>query len=367
MLANQLFEVKHPLTKHLLFCAPSPPPAPDYAGAAKAQGAANVDAARAQGRINNPNVDNPYGTQTVTWNGDTPTVTQRFSGAQQQLYDLGNMAKVNMNNLAIQGTDIAKDVLGNRLNLDSLPDRPGSSTDTRTKVMDAMMARVNEDTDRQKGVTHSNLIASGIPPGSKAYQDAMALTERGRTDARNQAFLASGQEMSRDFQTDSQRRRDALAETLTERQTPLNEITALMSGSQVSNPFSMPGYAQNAQVAPAPIFGATQAAGDWNADLYNAKAAQAGNLQQGLFGLGSSGLMAGAMLSDKRLKSNIVKLGEHPLGIGWYEYDIEGRHEQGVMAQELAEVMPEAVVTMPNGYLGVRYDLIGGRHVVIAR
>lgn len=31
------------------------------------------------------------------------------------------------------------------------------------------------------------------------------------------------------------------------------------------------------------------------------------------------------------------------------------------MAQELAEVMPEAVVTMPNGYLGVRYEMIVGR------
>jgi hypothetical protein len=37
-------------------------------------------------------------------------------------------------------------------------------------------------------------------------------------------------------------------------------------------------------------------AGDWNADLYNAKAAQAGNLQQGLFGLGGSLIGAGGMM-----------------------------------------------------------------------
>ncbi|MGL5935367.1 MAG: tail fiber domain-containing protein, partial [Cetobacterium sp.] len=75
----------------------------------------------------------------------------------------------------------------------------------------------------------------------------------------------------------------------------------------------------------------------------------------------------GAMMSDRRLKSNIVRLGDHPLGIGWYEYDIDGRREQGVMAQELRRVKPEAVVILPNGYLAVRYDLIGGRHAVSTR
>lgn len=416
----------HPLHKYLLFCAPDPPPTTNYAGAARAQGDANIDAAIAQGKINNPNVINPYGTQTVTWGGgfdqtgfdnatnawnkqvqdyttalqnwerggrsgpfttdvgfgagidprsnpvdrnkfanrEVPTITQTLAPDQQKILDTGNKAKIGLSELALQGTGIAKDVLGNRLDFSQLPARPGSATDTRTKVMDAMMARVNEDTDRKKGQLNSNLWAAGIAPGSKAYDDAMALEERARTDARNQAFLASGQEMTRDFQTDSNRRRDALAEMLTERQTPLNEINALQSGSQVSNPFSMPGYAQNAQVGAAPLFAAQNMASDYNTDLYNMKAMNAGNFQQGLFGLGSSGIMAGAMMSDRRLKSNIVRLGDHPLGIGWYEYDIHGRREQGVMAQELQRVKPEAVVTLPNGYLAVRYDLIGGRDAI---
>jgi hypothetical protein len=29
------------------------------------------------------------------------------------------------------------------------------------------------------------------------------------------------------------------------------------------------------------------------------------------------------------------------------------------MADEVLTVMPEAVVTMDNGYLGVRYDMVG--------
>ena len=124
----------------------------------------------------------------------------------------------------------------------------------------------------------------------------------------------------------------------------------------MSNPFSIPSYAQNAQVQAAPLFGATQQAGNWNSDLYNAQAAQAGNLQQGLFGLSGAGLMGGGMMkSDRRLKSNIIRIGTHPLGIGWYEYDISGMRQQGVMADEVATVRPEAVMTMADGYDAVDY------------
>ena len=47
----------------------SAPAAPDYMGAAQAQGTANLDAARLSSRLSNPNVVNPLGTQTVTWGG----------------------------------------------------------------------------------------------------------------------------------------------------------------------------------------------------------------------------------------------------------------------------------------------------------
>ena len=47
--------------------SPRPPPAPDYAAAAQAQGQANLDAARLTARISNPNVVTPYGSQTVSF------------------------------------------------------------------------------------------------------------------------------------------------------------------------------------------------------------------------------------------------------------------------------------------------------------
>ena len=47
-------------------CAPSPPKPPDYRAAAEEQGVQNLEAARATGRMNNPNVVSPWGTQTTT-------------------------------------------------------------------------------------------------------------------------------------------------------------------------------------------------------------------------------------------------------------------------------------------------------------
>lgn len=222
-----------------------------------------------------------------------PTLTQTFSPEQQKLFDQSNQVKELLGGLGIKGASVLGEVIGKNTDFSGLPAAPGSAEDTRTKVINAMMSRVNEDTDRQKATLNSNLVAAGIRPGTKAYDDQMNLLNRQVNDARNQAFLASGQEMTRDFATDTQRRKDALAEYLTQRQIPLNEITALMSGSQVSNPFAVPGYAQNTQVQASPIFAAQNALAGYNTDIYNAQAAQRGNLMQGLFGLGGAGLQAG--------------------------------------------------------------------------
>lgn len=71
--------------------SPSAPPAPDYAGAATAQGAANVETARTQGRMNNPNIYTPYGSQTVEWGAGKPVFNQ--SGYDQALQAYQNTAR----------------------------------------------------------------------------------------------------------------------------------------------------------------------------------------------------------------------------------------------------------------------------------
>lgn len=342
-------------------CAPSPPPAPDYAAAATAQGAANKEAAVASANLNNPNVVNPYGTQTYTpgaTDTDRPTLTQTFSPAQQALFDKSNATKGLLGDLGIQGATALQGVIGKNLDLSGAPAMPGSYDATRQSVIDAMMGRANEDYSQQTDQANSDLIAAGIRPGTAAYDNKMQLIERSRNDARNQAEISGGNAASQAFNMDSQRRQQGISEILAQRQTPLNEINALMSGSQVSNPFAMPNASQNSNIAPAPVFGATQAQNQYDMNIYNQKQAASNNLMSGLFQLGGSAAIGAGMMSDRRLKSNIVRVGTHPLGIGIYEYDIFDRREFGVMAQEVLGVKPEAVLRHPSGYLMVNYGAL---------
>jgi len=405
-------------------CAPSPPPAPDYAGAAQAQGQANIDAAKIQGKINNPNVISPLGTQTVTYGGGTntnaynaatdaytkqlsnwlqsggvtkqqtgtddngqpiytdvpipkptipnsadytfgdpnqPTLTQTLSPNEQAILTSGEQAKLKLSDLASQGASAAQGIVGQPLDLSKAPAAPVPGQ-INQKIVDAMMARPMADYQRAKDQSNSDLVAAGIPVGSAAYNTQNDLLNRQLTDAQTQAELAGVSAGQTAFGQGMAARQQGLSEQVAQQQVPLNSITALMSGSQAQNPFAIPTYAQNAQVAAAPIFQANQLAGQYNTDVYNTKAAQAGNLQSGLFSLGGAAAMGtGIAMSDRRLKSNIQRIGTHPLGIGIYEYDLDGRHERGVMADEVLTMKPSAALLHPDGYWRVDYSQLGGR------
>lgn len=96
-----------------------------------------------------------------------------------------------------------------------------------------------------------------------------------------------------------------------------------------------------------------------NAFAANAKMQALQNNNQNLLGVGQLGVAAyGA--SDRRLKTNIKQIGVLPNGLNVYEYDyIWGEHAIGVMAQEVMAVIPDAVITMDNGYYAVDYSKIG--------
>lgn len=65
-------------------------------------------------------------------------------------------------------------------------------------------------------------------------------------------------------------------------------------------------------------------------------------------------------LSDRRLKNNIVRIGiENGHNVYEFNYNaIEGRY-RGVMADEVKEIDPSAVIETQDGFMGVHYDKIG--------
>lgn len=277
------------------------PPPPDYVGAAKAQGQSNLQAAIASGIINNPNVKNPFGTQNVTWDYQkdakgnviraVPTINQQFTPEQQALLEKSQEAKTNLADAGVAGSNNVRDLLQNKLDFSGLPGAPVNSGQRRDDVINAMMSRVSQDIAGRRDNTNSDLIAAGIRPGTKAYENAMTQIDRSENDARQQAILAGGQESSRDFGLDMQARQNALSEMLTQRQTPLNEISALMSGSQVNNPFAGGlGYQAGANVQAAPIANAIGQQGQSAINQYNAsQAALNGNIAAGAGLIGSLG------------------------------------------------------------------------------
>ena len=78
----------------------------------------------------------------------------------------------------------------------------------------------------------------------------------------------------------------------------------------------------------------------------------------GALGAKLGGGLGGSIGSDRRLKSNIVPIGKTAGGHNLYEYDIAGRRERGVMAQELQQTLPEAVSRGMAGYLMVDYSKV---------
>ena len=83
-------------------------------------------------------------------------------------------------------------------------------------------------------------------------------------------------------------------------------------------------------------------------------------------GGGGSFLGEAFMLSDIRAKENIKLIDKLPSGLNIYTFeykrefkDVAGHGKfTGVMAQEAEQIIPEAVVTLSNGYKAVDYSLI---------
>jgi len=81
----------------------------------------------------------------------------------------------------------------------------------------------------------------------------------------------------------------------------------------------------------------------------------------GLGGVAALGAQLGSayFMSDARLKSGVERVGALPGGLGWYEYDIDGRRERGVLAQEVAALRPDALGPEVGGFLTVNYGALG--------
>jgi hypothetical protein len=330
--------------------SPTPPAPPDPVVTANAQQNLNQNTATTQQLLNMTNQVTPDGSLTYTQSGNNTftgadgktytvpqfTATQSLSPTGQQLYDLGNTSKINLANAGVTASQKIGDILGSNVDL--------SNDAVENRLMQLGTARLTPQFERDDASLRANLINAGIRPGSDAWNTEMTRQSQNKNDALNSLLLSGHQ--------------TAVNDILTQRNQPLNEISALLSGSQVGQP----NYTSTPQtnVAGTDYAGMVQA--NYNAanDQYKTQVSQNNALMGGLFGLaGTAGGMGIYKYSDRRLKTEIIRIGTTNFDLPLYEYTIDGRREQGVMADEVEKVMPAAVSMQPNGFKMVNYAMLG--------
>lgn len=329
----------------------------------------------------------------------------RVSDEYSQPFDYQNlpaMAQANQPaNLQTSSTDYTPG-LSTSFNFGSpLPQFDSSYRDT---VANQMMDRMRPTHDYQQGQLETKLANQGFTQGSEAYNRALNELNQRQSTERFNALDQSGNEAQRlynmqmgtaqqgyqqnlgaaQFQNqalgqanaldlanmqagnqavgqqyglnqsfaDAQNRlrQQAIAEQSQRRGMSLNEMNALLSGQQVQMP-QMPSFSTAQRSETPNILGATQMGYDAQLGAYNADQAAFGNL----LGAGAQLGSAAFMFSDRRLKSNIKRVGTHAIGVGIYDYTMMGISQRGVIAQEVQTVRPDLVKRHASGYLTVNY------------
>lgn len=249
----------------------STPKPPDPQETANAQAGLNRDTALTQQQINMVNQVGPNGTLTYKQTGtnrfldskgkwvETPTYTAvtALSPSQQKLKSLTDKASQNLGLIATEQTGKVRSLLNDPFKFDN-SSAEAWAYKLASKRLDPRFAK-------EDAALRTRLIAQGIRPGTAAYDSQIKNLGETKNDAYNQLALNG--------------RQQAFTEALTKRNQPLNEISALMSGSQVS----MPQFQQTPQTG----VGGVDYTGLVNSN-YQAQAQAASARMGGLFGLAAA-------------------------------------------------------------------------------
>lgn len=284
--------------------------------------------------LNNPNINTPEGGQ--SYDPLTNSITLNES-------DFTKAERLRQEGLAAQ--------LSGSLN----GDFSNNAEAIQSATFERGKAQIDPIVKQQRRDLAQQLADQGIPAGSEGYNEAMNRLDdsiaRQYTDLSQASIQTSEQVRSNRF----------------------NEIASLLGRSQVGAGAS---FSQNSgsNFSGLDLFGAEQSSLNFsrNANLQQSLLSkqlkqQNRNAQyQALGSLGGAGIKAAPALiaaSDRNLKENIKLIGKSEKGLDIYEFEYknkalgEGKF-QGVMAQDLLESKPEAVISDSQGILSVDYSLI---------
>ena len=334
-----------------------PPPAPDLIGLSEQDAKATQDLLQQQTAANRVNQYSPYGKSIWAQDRNDPnkwSQTISFTPEQRRIFEAQQAMQQGQAQYGLDAVNQAGDIFSSPFEIPEqvptyqgpqgdmpqyqgpqgdMPEYSGPEGDMptygthRQNVYDAMMARVGTDIDRDRGTTNSQLVAQGIPVGSKAYNRQMEQLDRKETDAKQQAEIAAeqmaglgyqsalagrgleGRESMADFttgmagrqqgqsegldtfRTGMQSHQQQIQDALLGRNQPINEMNAWQTGSQIGMP-QFQGYSQAGFAGGPDYLGAGMGESQYNLGAWNADTASNNALMGGLFGLGAAGIGA---------------------------------------------------------------------------
>jgi hypothetical protein len=261
----------------------------------------------------------------------------------------------------------------------------------RLRVEQSMYERMNPQLTADRERLEQQLRDQGLRPGTEAYNRAYDAANRQVTDARLAITAKGGEEQQRlndmaaqraTFQNAAQRdaftqaasksqfynaakaqelaqkktafdatnmtRDKWLQEQYAQRAQPIQEISALQSGSQIQQPNFVGGG--NSQIANTDVAGIINANFNQSLENYKQNSANVNNIIGGLFGMAAGATKP----SDRRVKKNIAKVGsvyaakrhDEPKKLPIYSYEYkndDGTEHVGPMAQDVEKIDPSAV------------------------
>jgi len=274
---------------------PKAPAAPDYAGAAIAQGAANIDAARATSRLSNPEWDNAEGSRRIQYgiggDPDRVRIVDTMSPVAAQQYGIQQGINTNLLNTASAGLNRVSQQMATPFDMSRIPSVDTRNEATRQAVAQALMGRLQPQFDRDENAMRTRMANQGITQGSEAWRGEMDRLTQAKNDAMLQAQMQAGSEASRMFGDQSAARQQSIQEQAYLRNLPLSEINALRTGSTPNMP-QFQGFS-GSQVQAAPLLQGAQLGEQAAIDRYNAKMNSRNAMLQTAGQLGGAFLMGG--------------------------------------------------------------------------
>jgi hypothetical protein len=322
----------------------APDPTPPKETSAASTGT-NVSTSIANAFLNNPNEITADGTKTTDQTGEytwtdqytgvthtvpRTTVTTTLSPQQQAIKAQQDAASLNLSTL---GNDLSG-TLGKQLKQLTGNFKLGNEA-TEARLAELGSKRLDPRFAQEDEALRTRLSNQGIKAGSTAYDREMGNLSQSKNDAYNQLYL--------------QGRGQAAQESLTEDNQRINQIGALLSGGQVSQPNFLTGF-QQTQI---PVTNNAGIIGDY--DKARITQAQVNSAGIGSILGGFGGLFA---KSDARIKTDIKKVGElNGQEIHTYRMKEGGPIQMGLIAQKVEKKTPEAVMTGPDGIKRVNYNM----------